>query len=257
MRDVLEAALPAEASGERAALVTVVSTEGSTPQKAGAATLNYGLFINAIVSGLLLGGFYAAVTLGLAIAFGQLDIVNIAHPAFVIVGSYTAYMLGSRLGLDPVASGLVVAPVFFCIGVVVYRIYYLCFERTGQESLSGLAAWEPTPWLRVYGGGGWIIDPVPRSYGEFFLQYGAEVRSTRTLFDGYARPFAALDVQHYDATDWQADVSLKGGLELRDPDEPGGVAVRLMLELYSGRNPNGQFFAEDVEYAGVGLQIDF
>ena len=41
------------------------------------------LLLNAIVSGLLLGGFYAAVALGLAIAFGQLDIVNIAHPAFV------------------------------------------------------------------------------------------------------------------------------------------------------------------------------
>ena len=58
------------------------------------------LFLNAIVSGLLLGGFYAAVALGLAIAFGQLDIVNIAHPAFVIVGSYVAFMVNSRVGLD-------------------------------------------------------------------------------------------------------------------------------------------------------------
>ena len=55
------------------------------------------LLLNAIVSGLLLGGFYAAVALGLAIAFGQLDIVNIAHPAFVIVGSYVAYMVNSTL----------------------------------------------------------------------------------------------------------------------------------------------------------------
>ena len=62
------------------------------------------LFLNAIVSGLLLGGFYAAVTLGLAIAFGQLDIVNIAHPAFVIVGSYVTYMLNSEIGIDPVLS---------------------------------------------------------------------------------------------------------------------------------------------------------
>ena len=42
------------------------------------------LLANAVVSGLLLGGFYAAVAIGLAIVFGQLDIVNIAHPAFVI-----------------------------------------------------------------------------------------------------------------------------------------------------------------------------
>jgi branched-chain amino acid transport system permease protein len=97
------------------------------------------LLLNAIVSGLLLGGFYAAVALGLAIAFGQLDIVNIAHPAFVVVGSYVAYMVNSRIGLDPVLIGLVFAPAFFIVGAAIYRIYYASFERTGQEALSGLA----------------------------------------------------------------------------------------------------------------------
>jgi branched-chain amino acid transport system permease protein len=97
------------------------------------------LLLNAIVSGLLLGGFYAAVALGLAIAFGQLDIVNIAHPAFVIVGSYVAYMVNSRIGLDPVLVGLIFAPAFFVAGAAIYRVYYASFERTGQEALSGLA----------------------------------------------------------------------------------------------------------------------
>jgi branched-chain amino acid transport system permease protein len=98
-----------------------------------------GLFLNAVVSGLLLGGFYTAVALGLSIAFGQLDIVNIAHPAFIIVGSYFAYLFGAQYGLDPVVTGIVLTPVFFVLGIVVYRIYYVSFERTGQESLSGLA----------------------------------------------------------------------------------------------------------------------
>ena len=97
------------------------------------------LFANAIVAGILLGGFYAAVAIGLAITFGQLDIVNIAHPAFVIVGSYVAYILNTRFGLDPVLIGVLVAPIFFLVGAVIYRIYYAAFERTGQESLSGLA----------------------------------------------------------------------------------------------------------------------
>lgn len=97
------------------------------------------LFANAIVAGVLLGSFYAAVAIGLAITFGQLDIVNIAHPAFVIVGSYIAYILNSKFGLDPVLIGVVVSPIFFLVGVAIYRIYYAAFERTGQESLSGLA----------------------------------------------------------------------------------------------------------------------
>jgi branched-chain amino acid transport system permease protein len=97
------------------------------------------LFSNAIVAGILLGGFYAAVALGLAITFGQLDIVNIAHPAFVIAGSYTAWIINTRTGLDPVLAGVLVTPIFFLVGMAIYRIYYAAFERTGQESLSGLA----------------------------------------------------------------------------------------------------------------------
>jgi len=97
------------------------------------------LFVNAIVAGVLLGAFYAAVAVGLAITFGQLDIVNIAHPAFVIVGSYVAWILNSRLGWDPVLVGILAAPIFFVVGALIYRIYYAAFERTGQESLSGLA----------------------------------------------------------------------------------------------------------------------
>ncbi|MGB8437042.1 MAG: branched-chain amino acid ABC transporter permease [Burkholderiales bacterium] len=97
------------------------------------------LLANAVVAGVLLGGFYAAVALGLAIVFGQLDIVNIAHPAFVIVGAYTAYIFNSTFGLDPVLIGVLAAPIFFIVGAGIYRIYYAAFERTGQESLSGLA----------------------------------------------------------------------------------------------------------------------
>ena len=98
-----------------------------------------GLFLNAVVAGLLLGGFYAAVALGLSITFGQLDIVNIAHPAFVIIGSYFAFFFGAHYGIDPVVTGIMMTPFFFLLGVAVYRVYYASFERTGQESLSGLA----------------------------------------------------------------------------------------------------------------------
>ncbi len=97
------------------------------------------LFLNAVVAGILLGGFYAAVALGLSITFGQLDIVNIAHPAFVIVGSYTAYIFNEHFGLDPILIGVLVTPIFFAVGMALYRFYYVSFERTGQESLSGLA----------------------------------------------------------------------------------------------------------------------
>lgn len=97
------------------------------------------LLINAIIAGVLLGGFYIAVTVGISISFGMLDIVNIAHPAFIILGSYLAYILNSRLGLDPVLVGILMLPVFYALGAAVYQVYYLSFERRGQEALRGLA----------------------------------------------------------------------------------------------------------------------
>lgn len=97
------------------------------------------LVLNAIVAGLLLGGFYAAVSVGISISFGMLDVVNIAHPAFIIVGSYIAYIFNDRLGLDPIAVSIVLSPLFFALGLALYRTYYICFERRGQESLRGLA----------------------------------------------------------------------------------------------------------------------
>ena len=94
---------------------------------------------NAMVSGLLLGGFYAAVTVGVSISFGMLDIVNIAHPAFIILGSYIAYIANTMLGADPILASVVVAPAFYLLGAAVYQIYYVAFERRGDEALRGLA----------------------------------------------------------------------------------------------------------------------
>ena len=97
------------------------------------------LVLNAIIAGLLLGGFYAAVSVGISISFGMLDVVNIAHPGFIILGSYIAYIVNARLGFDPILVSVVLAPLFFALGMLIYRVYYVCFEKRGQESLRGLA----------------------------------------------------------------------------------------------------------------------
>jgi branched-chain amino acid transport system permease protein len=97
------------------------------------------LLVNAIVAGLLLGGFYAAVTVGISIAFGILDIVNIAHPAFIILGSYIAYIINQTFGVDPILISIVVLPAFYLLGSAVYQVYYVSFEQRGQDALRGLA----------------------------------------------------------------------------------------------------------------------
>ena len=101
--------------------------------------ISFDLLLNAIAAGLLLGGFYAAVTAGVSISFGMLDIVNIAHPGFVILGSYLAYFININFGVDPILVSILMLPAFYALGSAVYQVYYLSFEKRGQESLRGLA----------------------------------------------------------------------------------------------------------------------
>src|SRR6201998_2411593 len=100
---------------------------------------SFDLLINAVVAGILIAGFYAAVTSGVSLSFGILDIVNIAHPAFIILGSYVAYIVNATLGVDPILTAIVVWPGFSVLGAGTYQIYYVSFEKRGQESLRGLA----------------------------------------------------------------------------------------------------------------------
>lgn len=102
-------------------------------------TLSFDLFYEALISGLLLGCFYAAVSIGLSVAFGLVDVPHIAHPTFLVLGGYGAVLLG-RYGLDPILAGLVLIPLFYVVGLLVYQFYYASFEKHGSDTgLRGLA----------------------------------------------------------------------------------------------------------------------
>ena len=97
------------------------------------------LLTEALIFGVLLGGFYAAVSMGLSVSFGLLDVPNVAHPAVMVLGSYITFLVAS-LGLDPILSGIVLMPVFFLVGVLLYRFYYETFEKRGTDAgVRGLA----------------------------------------------------------------------------------------------------------------------
>ncbi len=98
-----------------------------------------GLLINAVISGLLLGGFYAAVSIGVAISFGMLDIVNIAHPAVILLGSYVAFIGNTVFGIDPILATVILLPAFYLLGMAAYQVYYLAFERRDDQSIRGLS----------------------------------------------------------------------------------------------------------------------
>src|SRR2546421_1931774 len=101
--------------------------------------LSFDLLTEAVLFGVLLGCFYAAVSIGLSVSFGLLDVPHVAHPAVMILGSYLTYVVASY-GLDPIVAGIVLMPAFFVLGMLIYRFYYEAFEKRGTDAaVRGLA----------------------------------------------------------------------------------------------------------------------
>jgi len=78
------------------------------------------LVLQAIIEGILIGGFYALMAGGLTLVFGVMDIVNFAQGILVVLGAYLSYALFTHLSLDPFLSLLITLPGMFLIGVAVY-----------------------------------------------------------------------------------------------------------------------------------------
>jgi branched-chain amino acid transport system permease protein len=73
----------------------------------------------AVINGLLIGGIYALVSIGVTLIFGVVKIVNFAQGEFMMIGMYISFFLGNRFGIDPLVSLAFSMPALFLIGVVV------------------------------------------------------------------------------------------------------------------------------------------
>lgn len=78
--------------------------------------------LNVLVVGILLGGIYGLVSIGLNLIFGVIRIVNFAQGELVMLGMYGAFLCYSMLGLDPYVSTMIVVPAMFLFGVIVQRV---------------------------------------------------------------------------------------------------------------------------------------
>jgi branched-chain amino acid transport system permease protein len=130
------------------------------------------LLLNAVVLGVLLGCFYAAVSLGLSVSFGLLDVPQVAHPAFLIMASYGVFFLNDRYDIDPLLAGLLITPLLFLFGLAVYRLYYETFEKRGSDAgVRGIA---------FLFGIAFIIEVL------IILQFGVDQRSVTASYIGKA-----------------------------------------------------------------------
>ena len=75
-------------------------------------------FLQAVINGVMLGGFYAIMVLGFSTIWGVMGVINLAHGEFVMVGAYLTWVLNTQFGWDPFLALLVVLPVMFVVGYI-------------------------------------------------------------------------------------------------------------------------------------------
>ncbi len=123
------------------------------------------------------------------------------------------------------------------------------------EQANLLLSYDFSSQWRVYGGAGLLFDQDPAGFDPLVAQYGAQWRSPWSFHNGWLTPVAAVDVKHWEETDWSADLSVRAGVELRDPSDAAGHRMQILLEYFNGHSPNGQFYSESIRYLGLGLHF--
>ena len=95
----------------------------------------------AIIDGILVGGVYALMAVGLTLIFGVLDIINIAQGILVVLAAYLSYLLSVHLHLDLFVGLLVTTPAMFGIGVVIQVLFMRRLRGHERTSMSLLASY--------------------------------------------------------------------------------------------------------------------
>jgi branched-chain amino acid transport system permease protein len=91
------------------------------------------LVLQAVVDGILAGGFYALMGAGLTLVFGVMEVINFAQGILVVLGAYLSYSLVTHVHLDPFVSLVVTMPMMFLIG---FTIYYVFLKRIKRDRVT-------------------------------------------------------------------------------------------------------------------------
>lgn len=128
--------------------------------------MNVSTLLAGAISGLLLGGLYAIVALGLALIFGVMRLVNVVHGEILLLAAYLSFSITRALGFDPFLAMLLIAPVMFLIGALIqHRVLNPLMHQGGE-----------TPLLATFG-----LSIIAQNV--LLLIWGADAR---TLTTGYS-----------------------------------------------------------------------
>jgi branched-chain amino acid transport system permease protein len=104
-------------------------------------------FLNIVIAGLLLGGLYALIAMGLSLQYGVARVLNMSHGEFIMLGGLTTWMLYTVFDINPLVSLIICAPVAFILGFIIHRTL---FKRLLASSASP-GIFESNSMLASYG----------------------------------------------------------------------------------------------------------
>ena len=122
------------------------------------------------------------------------------------------------------------------------------------EEIDLKLSYELTSWLRIYGGGGVLVNRDPSNLERGTSQVGTELSSPRTFWDGKLRPVVYADFQANAKSNWRVAGSLMAGLQFENA-RIGDRKLQVLAEYFSGPSPNGQFYTQNTEWFGLGIHL--
>lgn len=175
------------------------------------------LWLNQIVQGVLLGGYYALIACGLSFMFGVMRVINLAHGSLAVLAAYALFVLADQYGLSPFEGLIFVLPAMALIGWLLQR---LVLDRSARGGLL-------VPVLSTFGLS-IVIDNL------LFQRFGADTRSLAPYLDSLSYDSWAITDDIYvgqlAALTFATAVVLIGGIQLFMSRTPLGRAIRATAE---------------------------
>jgi branched-chain amino acid transport system permease protein len=142
-----------------------------------------------VVTGLLVGGVYALMSIGLALIFGVMRVVNFAQGDFMMLGMYVTFFLAVGAGVDPLLGALVTIPPFFLLGVLVHRLLLVRVTGAGdpQRMMDSQLILTLGLSLVITNGTTMLLTPMPRGIR---TTYATQAFNVGPLLLNQARSYA-------------------------------------------------------------------
>src|SRR6266540_1715784 len=170
--------------------------------------------VTALVSGVLLGGLLAITALGLSLVLGVMRLINLVHGELVIAGAYLGYVLLSKLGLDPLAGLLLIAPALALLAYPLQRVLLLPLVGKGVQA----------PLLTTFG-----LSVIAQNL--FVLVFSADTRSLGRSYATASLHLAGLEVPAIYAISFAVAVVVLGGLGSVLGTLIGGIGLGVIESL--------------------------